>query len=274
MIPKLLHIFQNTPLGRETLLQAAYFSIQLKASLVIYIPRHNKFLMYFDNDLVQVDLDRSYMTSLETARDHVLETASEAGVNPVFFEPKHFTSSTLPDIPTDFDFMVCPRSISNLSSKIGFGYIGPKVRDIVNAARFPVLIASHVYKPWKSIVVLFGGSANAHQAMQLGFQIREATGFPLRLLTYAEKPPEAYREEITKLGFEERFERHVEDWQIFESRNLTESLFHVPHDALVIGGFFGHGLLRDIMFGSKLEKIQSLIANNLMIVGPKYSPSV
>jgi hypothetical protein len=274
MISRLLHIFQNTPLGRETLLQAAYFTKQLRASLTIYIPRHVKFLMYFDNDVVQVDLDHSYLISPDTARDRAIEIAREAGVEPSFIEPKHFTASALPDIPTDFDFMVCPRSISNLSSKIGLGYIGPKVRSIVNAANFPVLIASHVYKPWKNIVVFFGGSANALNALKLGFRIQNITKFPLKLFTYAETSFEAYQKEVADQGIEDELNLRVEDWQFFESGNLTDNLYNVPHDALVILGAFSHGLIRDIVFGSKIEKIQTSITNNLLIVGSRYSAIV
>jgi hypothetical protein len=271
MISRLLHIFQNSPLGRETLLQAAYFSKKLRASLTIYIPRHIKFLMYFDNDVVQVDLDESYLIYPETAKNRAIEISKEAGIEPSFIEPKHFTASALPDIPTDFDFMVCPRIISNLSSKISIGHIGPKVRSIVNAANFPVLIASHVYKPWKSIVVFFGGSANAVNAIKLGLQIQNITNFPLRLFTHGETSFEAYEKEIIEHHLENEVNQKVEEWQFFESGNLTEHLYNVPHDALVVLGAFNHGLIRDIMFGNKMEKIQTYIPNNLLIVGTRYS---
>ncbi len=57
--------------------------------------------------------------------------------------------------------MCCPRSISDMSSKIGLGYIGPRVRRIVKSARFPVLITSPAYREWQRIAVFFGGSTNA-----------------------------------------------------------------------------------------------------------------
>jgi hypothetical protein len=271
MIPRLFHIFRNTPLGRETLLQSTWFAKRLNASLSIYIPEYVKFLMYFDNDVVQIDLDQSYLTSPNTAKEHAAEIVREAGLEPSFVEPKHFTASTLPDIPTDFDFMCCPRSISDLSSKIGLGYIGPRVRSIVNAARFPVLVASPVYKPWKSIAVYFGGSANAIKALKLGFRIQRETGMPLKVFTQAERPPEVYRKKIAKEGLEEELEERTEEWLIFENGAFEENLYHTPHDALVVLGAFGHGLIREILFGSKMEKIQGAITNNLLIVGPKYS---
>ena len=197
MDQQLFHIFRNTPLGRETLLQSLYFCSQLGVSPVVYIPEHTKFLMYFDNDVIQVDLDSSYLTAPESAREHATALISEAGLSPRFLTPKHFTASTLPDIKTDFDFMCCPRSITDLSSKIGLGYIGPRVRRIVQSARFPVLMTSPVFKPWKSIAVFFGGSQNALRALRLGLGIHRVTGMPLDIFTQIEKGTEAeYRNSI------------------------------------------------------------------------------
>ncbi len=274
MIPRLFHIFRNTPMGRETLLQSTYFAKQLGATLTIYIPGHIKFLMYFDNDVVQVDLDRSYLSFPETAREHAAEIAGAAGLDPSFLEPRHFTASTLPDIPTDFDFMCCPRSISDLSSKLGLGYIGPRVRSIVNAAKFPVMIASPVFKPWKSIAVFFGGSANTVNTLKLGFRIQRKTGLPLKVFTQAERPAEVYRKKIAVEELEDEMNERVEKWTIFESGTLEENLYETPHDALVILGAFGHGVIREILFGSKMEFIQSNIPNDFLIVGPKYSASM
>ncbi|MCP4108404.1 MAG: universal stress protein, partial [Desulfobacteraceae bacterium] len=39
MEPQLFHIFRNTPLGRETLLQSIYFCNKVGASLTVYIPK-------------------------------------------------------------------------------------------------------------------------------------------------------------------------------------------------------------------------------------------
>ena len=59
MNKQLFHIFRNTPLGRETFLQSLYFCNMTGVTPVVYIPEHTKFLMYFENDVVQVDLDDS-----------------------------------------------------------------------------------------------------------------------------------------------------------------------------------------------------------------------
>jgi len=271
MDQQLFHIFRNTPLGRETLLQSLYFCQRLNISPVVYIPEHTKFLMYFDNDVIQIDLDASYLTAPETAREHATALITDAGLSPRFMVPKHFTASTLPDIKTDFDFMCCPRSISDMSSKIGLGYIGPRVRRIVQSARFPVLMTSPVFKPWQSIEVFFGGSQNAIRALRLALGISRVTGMPLDMYTQVEKGTEAdYRRSIDEAGLSDEVSQGVRSWRFMTSGKFEENLYDIPHDALIVLGAFGHGVIRDIMFGSKMEVIQSTISNNMLIVGPQY----
>ena len=269
---RLLHIFRNNPFGRETLLQSIYFCKKVGAFPVIYIPKTTKFLMYFDNDVVQVDLDKSYLSSSDTALKNATELVEQAGMNARFLDPKHFTASTLPDIHTNFDYMCCPRSVSDMSSKIGLGYIGPRVRRIVRSARFPVLITSPVFKEWKSIAVFFGGSANAIKALRLGFHIARASGFNLDIFTQTEKfSKEDYQQMIKDRNLEKEMDLYVNQWHFFENKVFEENLYVVPHDALVILGAFGHGVIRNLVFGSKMEKIQSTISNNLLIAGPNYT---
>ena len=271
MDAQLFHIFRNTPLGRETLLQSIYFCKKIGASLIIYQPNFTKFLMYFDNDVVQIDLDGSYLTSPDTALKHAKELLDQGKIKAKFLEPKNYTASTLPDIATNFDFMCCPRSISDLSSKIGLGYIGPRVRRIVNSAKFPVLITSPVFKKWRSISVFFGGSANAINALKLGFRISRASKMPLNVFTHAENTSkESYEEIIKNENLTEEMDRYVTKWHIFETGKFEKNLYDVPHDALVVLGAYGHSLIRSIIFGSKMEKIQSIITNNLLIAGPNY----
>ena len=272
MDQQLFHIFRNNPLGRETLLQSLYFCKMVGASPVIYIPNHLKFLMYFDNDVVQIDLDSSYLTSPETARMHATELVEQAGIEPRFLEPKLFTASTLPDIQTNFDYMCCPRSISDLSSKIGLGYIGPRVRRIVKSARFPVLITSPVHKPWKSLAAFFGGSANAVNALKLVFRLSRVTGLPLDVFTQmGRKSRQDYEAVLKEENLEEDMDRYANRWHFFENGVLEENLYQVPHDALVILGAYGHGLIKNLLLGSTMERIQSTITNCLLIAGPNYT---
>ncbi len=266
---KLLHIFRNTPFGRETFLQSLYFCRTINAFPVVYIPKSDKFLMYFSNDAIQIDLDKSYLFSPETAKKHAEELFNEMGMKPMFYEPKNFTASSLPDIPTNFDFMCSPRSISDLSSKIGLGHIGPKVRRVLKHATFPVLIASPVFKPWKSISVFFGGSENALNALKLGLKMAMSSGFDLNLYTMMEKHSEDhYRQIVSNEGLSEPFEQLCTSWNFYEISGFDSMLYDIAHDSLIVLGAYGHGIIKDILMGSKMEKIQSTLPNNLLVTGP------
>ncbi len=269
---KLLHIFRNTPFGRETFLQSLYFCKTINAFPVAYIPKSDKFLMYFSNDAVQVDLDHSYLTSSDTAKGHAEDLFKEMQIKPMFYEPKNFTASTLPDISTNFDYLCCPRSVSDLSSKIGLGHIGPKVRRIIKHSTFPILITSPVFKPWKSISVFFGGSKNALNALKLGLKIAMSSGFALKIYTLLEKQDEAYYKDlIKKEGLAEPVGQLSSHWHFYEKKDFNTMLYDVPHDSLIVLGAYGHGIIKDILLGSKMEQIQSTVTNNLLITGPYCS---
>lgn len=266
MKPQLLHIYRNTPFGRETLLESSYFCKTVGTEMVIYIPVSSKFLMYFENDVVQIDLDGSYLTSPETAEERARAICRSQGVEPLFFTPKDFTASTLPDIPTHFDYMCCPRSIVDLSSKIGLGYIGPRVRRIVNHATFPVYIPNPVFKEWKRLDVFFGGSVNAVNAVRIGLKMSRESGVPLRIFTQLGRRGRAHYERIIQEnGIEDAFE----NWIVFKKGRFKLNLFEVSHEALVILGAYGHGLIKQLAFGSKMELIQKVLPNSMIIVGPR-----
>lgn len=269
MEERLLHVFRNTPLGRETLLQSVYFCKTLGIGLHIYVPEATQFLLYFDHDAVQVDLDASYMINAGSAAANADSIAQQAGLKPIFLTPKNYTASQLPDLPTTFNYMTCPRSISDLSSKIGLGYIGPKVRRIVKASTFPVLMTSTVFKEWKSLTVFYGGSNNANKALRRGLHLAEVTGFPLDMITLTEKHTASYFEEqLHSAGLMDGVQSHVRYWHKYDKGAMEEHLMDIPHDSLLLLGAFGHGLIKDILFGSKMETIQTWMPNNMLLVGP------
>ena len=272
MAARLFHIFRNNPFGRETLLQSIYFCKKVGVSLVIYIPRHKKFLMHFKNDVVRINLDDSYLTSPAMALTRATELAEETEIRARFLDPNYYAKSMPPDIKANFDFMSCPRSISDLSSKIGLGYLGPRVRGIIESAQFPVIITSPAYKKWQSIAVFFGGSANAVNALKLGFRIKRVSGMRLDVFTQIEDVSrESYEQIITDNNLNKEMSRCVKKWHVFEKGKFEENLYKVPHDALVILGAYRHSLIKTIVFTSKMEKIQSILPNNLLIAGPNYT---
>lgn len=272
MEARLLHIFRNTPEGMETLLQSIHFCKVMDAAPLVYIPRFIKFLMYFENDVVQIDLDDSYLASPETTADRVEAMMAEHGLEVAFLVPKNFTSATLPDIPSDVDFMTCPRSISDFSAKIGLGFVGPRVRRLVRSARFPVLVTGPVCRPWTSIAVFFGGSVNAFKALRLGIRIHRKTGMPLRLFTWTEgREPEYYRQAVTDRRFDRELSACGAEWHFREEGRDGEDFEDLPHDALIVLGLSGHSLIHDMLFGSFMERVQAKLENPLLIVGPGYA---
>ncbi len=269
---ELLHIFRNTPFGRETLLSSAFFCKTVKCSPTIYIPSNTQFLMYFDREVVQVDLDKSYVADLETAQARAQDLVCSMGLPaPLFLEPGTSTSSELPDVPVNFDVMCCPRSISDLSTKIGLGYIGPKVRNIIKAAQFPVLLTGSTFKKWESIAVLFGGSDSSLRALQLGLQLALRSGLPVDVFTQADNHPKRYFEDIIhETDVADIDFSAVRKWYFFENGNLADNLYHVPHSSLIVAGAYGHGIIKDVLFGSIIETVQTMMPNNLLLVGPNY----
>lgn len=273
MSDQILHIFRNTPFGREVFLQSLYFAKKTDTSPKVYIPRSRQFLMYFKNTVVTVDLDNAFLRSPETAREHAEEMINHTGFEPDFLIPESFTSGSVPALPVDFTYMCCPRSISDLSTKIGLGYIGPKVRSIIKNCTFPVLIPSPVYKEWKSISVFFGGSNTAVKAVQLGIHISQTSGFPFHIFTQAENHPQAYYQEILKKNnLFKLIEKQEVKWRFFDKGKFEENLYDVPHDSLVVVGTLGHSLVKEVLFGSKAETLQTILPNNLLLVGPNYVP--
>lgn len=269
---KLLHIFRNTPFGRETFFQSLYFGKTVNVQPVVYVPTSDKFLMYFSNDAVQVDLDRSYLTDPDSAKGRVEELFDAFGLAPRFYEPKNFTASSLPDVSTDFDYFCCPRSVSDLSSKIGLGHIGPKVRRIIKQAGFPILITSPVFKPWQSISVFYGGSKNAMNALILGIKIAIASGLPLDVYSMIEKDgEEALRAMVQDSEVGGIAEEKIRKWHFYKIEDFDTMLYDVPHDSLITLGAYGHGLIKEMLLGSKMEHVQSMVNNNLLITGPNCS---
>jgi hypothetical protein len=265
----LLHIFRNTPFGRETLLQSAYSCQQLKLSLDIFIPEDQKFLFYFGRNVVQIDLDKSYLFDPETAREHAKETLPQDPLLEYkFIQQESYTGIGLPDLPTNFSLMTCPRSISDVSSRVGLGHIGPKVRKIVQQATFPILIPGAVFKPWQRIVVLYGGSQSAGKALQLAFTFQQLSQLPLQIISIGDHA--TLETMLEDQGLIDQVKQH--DWKVYSGNSLQKHLYEIPHDALVVLGAYGHGPIK-ALFGSSMELIQTKLPNSLLVVGPKYQPS-
>lgn len=273
MQPRMLAVFRNTSFGRETFLQSIYFAKTLSLSLSVYVPLSDKFLMYFQNDTLQIDLDKSYLLYPETAKAHAEELLAEYDYPGSFLKPRHFTGSGLPDITTVFSFMSCPRSMSDPTAKIALGVLGPRVRSVVRYAEFPILVPSVTFKKWKSISVLFGGSDNAVKALKLGLWLHQRSALPLDIISFKEKDVDmdSLRLRISEEQLTQDIESNVRDWLLLEHEDIRANIYDIPYDALVVLGAYGKGPIKDIAFGSRMEIVNEDCPNNILVVGPNAS---
>lgn len=262
----LLHIFRNTPFGRETLLQSAYFCRRLQLPLSVYLPEFKSFLLYFDSEVVQVDLDSSYLTDPDSAKGHIQEILALYQMKYSLVKPTGKSASTLPDLPIHFSLMTCPRSMSDDTRKISLGMIGTKVRRIVQTAHFPIYLPSPVFKPWTRLSVLYGGSENAAGALRLAMEINRVSNAPLQIFGQGDRGE--FETQLLSQGFSEEQIKSF-DWQFWAAGDIVEQLYNIPHDSLVLLGAYGKGLIRETLFGSTMEKVQSNLPNSMIVVGPK-----
>ncbi|MFW6334383.1 MAG: universal stress protein, partial [Desulfosalsimonas sp.] len=79
-----------------------------------------------------------------------------------------------------------------------------------------------------------------------------------------------YENIIQEAGLKENFKKYVRAWHFFENRPFEESLYEIPHDALLVLGAYGHGLIKELLFGSTMEIVQTVSPNSMLIVGPNY----
>jgi nucleotide-binding universal stress UspA family protein len=90
----------------------------------------------------------------------------------------------------------------------------------------------------------------------------------MRIFTQAEKRKEFYEEALRSAFASKSLEPDYAEWLYFEGADMRENLYAVSADALVVIGAYGHGVARDLFFGSKMEMIQTVLPNPLLIVGP------
>ena len=137
-----------------------------------------------------------------------------------------------------------------------------------------MLIPTSVYKEWNNITVFFGGSNNAGKATRFGIEISKISKFPIQLFTQAEGKPRSYYEELLEeKGLLSSLKGLDFKWLFFEGGDIKRNLYEIPHDSLLIIGAYGHGPVREVLFGSMMELIQSYLPNNMLIVGPNCAIS-
>jgi nucleotide-binding universal stress UspA family protein len=252
-------------------MQSAYFCRQqFGLSLAVYIPETTQFAMEFDGDLVSVQLDGSYTAYPSTAHRHAADTLDEFQCTHEFYVPRQCVSGTMPLLHSEWAAMACPRVISEQSSRIGLGHIGPKVRALVKNAPFPIFIPSMSFKAWTKVTAFFGGSELGAVAVKEGMAVARLARVPLTIHTQLDGiTAEECEKSLSTAGILQAVSAKDVEWRLYDHGTLEENLYDVPHDSLVVVGAAGHRLISELVFGSKLEAIQATLPNPLVVVGPR-----
>ena len=272
----LFHIWRNLPVGRETLLQSIAFAQRLgDMSLAIYRPAHREALMYFTASVVTLDLDSSYLAFPDTSLEHLHELFAGTHVTWKEVHPTGFTASTLPNLPTDFSVMTCPRVMSDDTRRIGLGHIGTKVRTLVKNADCPVLIPCLCNRPWNRVAAFFGGSDLGLRAVDTALKVSSRAQVPLTVYTQLDDMNrDRCATRLRPLGIDTESPDTDRGWVTFTSGAFEQNLYDIPSDALVVVGAAGENVMRELVFGSKLEAIQSTLPNPLLVIGPNCQPTL
>ena len=91
----------------------------------------------------------------------------------------------------------------------------------------------------------------------------------MALFIQLEQEDACYEERIRKAGLDAAVARYCIQKRCFNDGNFADNLYDLPHDALVLSGAYGHGLIKNILFGSKMEVAQSTLTNSMLVSGPQ-----
>jgi nucleotide-binding universal stress UspA family protein len=104
-------------------------------------------------------------------------------------------------------------------------------------------------------------------ALRCAREISRRSKARLAIFTQIEGNRDSYEHQLERVDLAEGLEGGHVEWLFFEDSDLRENLYAVHSDALVVVGAHGHGVAKDLVFGSKVELIQSELPNPMVIVG-------
>jgi len=235
--------------------------------LYLHRPTVPRFTLQLEDELVEVTLDNSYVSDSKTVSEHAAALLGQADMHVRWVEPLHQLASTMPVLRGDIDLMTCPRSLSGPPSGLAPGLLGSRVRRLVRAAPFPLLILTAPLVEWDRVTVFFAGSDHAVRALAWGRAIATAAGVPYTVFVQEEgNALERAEQALHRLGWFEEVQQH---WKILASGPFLDQLWGVSRTALVVAGAFGHSGVKARLLGSRTELLQSALPNPLLLVGPK-----
>ncbi len=268
MAIQVFHVFRNTPLGKETLRQAADFARRINGELDVYVPEHDRFMIYFDYEAVEISLDKSYLYSIETAHAHMNHVLDELGVAARLVHVKTKTGSTLPDIEAGFDIISLPKVMTEAKGKILPQAVGKGVRSLVNVSPAPAIIGPGRFAEWNAVHAFFGGSTHSIRALRWAIRIANLAQVPLYVSSLCEgkNKQSQYEKLLHKEGISAD---SFAEWKFWQDKSFIEMLNQIPRDSLNVMGAYGHHSIRSTLFGSKTELVLRNTANLLMLVGAR-----
>lgn len=264
---KVIHVYRNTPLGRETLIQAADFVKKINGELNIFLPEYDRILYYFENDATEIRLDESYLYFREQARSRMEKALKLIGVEAHIVDVSTQTASNLPGLyATNYDVLSLPRVMVERQGQLHLPAVGAGVRQVVKNSAAPALIAPGRFHDWTDVQVLFGGSKYSMIALKWGLAISKNMGIPVRLISAVADSDEKQRYENT-LAEEGIATTAFDDWIFIESNSPVAVLNEIQRTSLIVMGAYGHGRIHSKLFGSKTELIMKNTASLIMLIG-------
>ncbi len=265
-LKRVLHVFRNTPIGRETLLGALHLCSSTGMQLYLYRPHTPRFTLQFANELIEIPLDASFTRDQRTARRHAEELSAEHHTVIHWVSNHHQLASTLPVIPDTFDLMTSPHSIAGPGQQGSAAFVGSRVRRLIRTAHHPVVILPAPFVPWDRITVFFAGSSHAVCALAWARAIAQASGVPYQVLTHDEGNAVAKASQaLESNGWLKDIQAN---WRILPKGAFENNLWDVPRTSLIVAGAFGSGGVKARLFGSRTELLLSQLVNPFLLVGP------
>ena len=246
--------------GRIVFDKVLLFCKRFQSSLLVYYPLSDKFLIYFVNDIVQINIHKVDVS--EEFRDIIKSKLKKSKI----FHKKHivkfFTSKQLPDIIPSFNFMSCPIKRDKVPKTIGVSFLGSIVTRLMRSASFPLFISGVNKNDWNKIVVFYGGKRNSREAFQFATTLSEKGNIPVHTITLNknEKDFLIYQNYLKK---SDTFTAHL--------KNSLDECEELIKDSLIIIGSDNRTIFSQIFKGkSQLTKILKKFDEDLFVVGKNY----
>ena len=265
-LKRVLHVFRNTPIGRETLLGALHLCSMTGMQLYLYRPHTPRFTLQFADELIEIPLDASFIRDQRTARRHAEELAAQKRTVIHWVDTHHQLASTMPVIRDDFDLITSPHSIGGPGQDGSAAFVGSGVRRLIRTAHHPVVILPAPLVEWDQISVFFAGSSHAVCALAWARALSKAAGVPYQVLTHDEGKAVANASKALEAnGWLKEVQPH---WHILPKGSFENNLWEVPRTSLVVAGAFGSSGVKARLFGSRTELLLSSLVTPFFLVGP------